>query len=74
VCARRGALIRRTDLTPEAKVQSTRVRSTPFQRRLGLATLHLDVAGTDAVRVLDRAAPEAAALGAQLGSQALAPT
>ena len=74
VVARRGALIRRTDLTPEAKVQSTRVRSTPFQRRVGLATLHLDVAGTDAVRVLDRAASEAAALGAQLGSQALAPT
>jgi putative membrane protein len=43
--ARRGALVRTTAVVPAAKAQSARVRSTLFQRRAGLATLHVDVAG-----------------------------
>lgn len=42
---RRGGLARELDVVPAARAQSTRLRSTPFQRRAGLATLHVDVAG-----------------------------
>lgn len=45
VVARRGGLTRETALVPVAKVQSTRLVSSPFQRRSGLATLLVDVAG-----------------------------
>ncbi|HXH58680.1 PH domain-containing protein [Iamia sp.] len=45
VVARRGGLSRETALVPVAKVQSTRLVSSPFQRRSGLATLLVDVAG-----------------------------
>ena len=43
---RSGVLQRRTDIVPHAKVQSLRVTEGPWQRALGLATLHLDTAGT----------------------------
>jgi putative membrane protein len=43
--ARRGVLIRVTTVVPVAKAQSGSVRSSWFQRRRGLATLHVDVAG-----------------------------
>lgn len=43
---RRGLLRRRTDIVPHRKVQSLRVTQGPWQRALGLATLHLDTAGT----------------------------
>jgi putative membrane protein len=43
---RRGVLRRRTDIVPHRKVQSLRVTQGPWQRSLGLATLHLDTAGT----------------------------
>ncbi|HVF31898.1 MAG TPA: PH domain-containing protein, partial [Acidimicrobiales bacterium] len=42
---RSGGLARETVVAPAAKAQSTRLRTTPFQRRAGLATLHVDVAG-----------------------------
>jgi putative membrane protein len=45
VTARAGGLARSTVVVPGAKVQSTRLRSTPLQRRAGLATLSIDVAG-----------------------------
>ena len=55
--ARRGALIRTTAIVPAAKTQSARVHSTLFQRRAGLATLHVDVAGGGAMpQVTDEAA------------------
>jgi putative membrane protein len=44
---RRGVLRRHTDVVPHHKVQSLRVTDGPWQRRLGLATLHLDTAGTN---------------------------
>jgi putative membrane protein len=48
VAARTGAAARRLALVPVAKAQSTRLRSSPFQRRAGLATLLVDVAGRGA--------------------------
>ncbi len=55
--ARRGAVNRSTAVVPVAKAQSVRVRSSFFQRRAGLATLLVDVAGGGAVpRVTDEAA------------------
>jgi uncharacterized membrane protein YdbT with pleckstrin-like domain len=41
-----GVLHHRIDLVPLDRVQSARTRSTPFQRRLDLATFRLDVAGS----------------------------
>jgi putative membrane protein len=43
--ARVGVAIRVITVVPVAKAQSGSVRSTPFQRRAGLATLHVDIAG-----------------------------
>jgi putative membrane protein len=43
--ARAGFAIRVTTAVPLAKAQSGSVRSSPFQRRAGLATLHVDIAG-----------------------------
>ncbi len=45
VHARQGALRRTTTILPLRGVQSTRVSSSPLQRRSGLASVHLDVAG-----------------------------
>jgi putative membrane protein len=40
-----GVVTATTDVAPLAKVQSLRVTQGPLQRRLGLASLHLDTAG-----------------------------
>ena len=45
VVASHGTYERVTELLPVAKTQSTTLRISPFQRRAGLATLHIDVAG-----------------------------
>ena len=45
VVARSGAVIRRTALVPIARTQSQAIVSSPFQRRLGLASLAVHVAG-----------------------------
>jgi membrane protein YdbS with pleckstrin-like domain len=50
---------------PEEKIQSVAVHSTPFQRRRGLATLHVDTAGAGALshaRIVDLALEQAEAL------------
>jgi putative membrane protein len=58
--ARAGVAIRVLTVVPVAKAQSGSVRSTPFQRRSGLATLHVDIAGGGpAPRVHDEAEPTA---------------
>jgi putative membrane protein len=44
-CARRGWAGRSTHVVPVDKVQAVEVRQTPFDRRLGLATLSVDTAG-----------------------------
>jgi putative membrane protein len=54
--ARQGVAIRVTTVVPVAKAQSGSVRSSFFQRRVGLATLHVDVAGGGATpKVMDEA-------------------
>jgi len=40
-----GALVHHVELIPAERVQSRRTTASPLQRRVGLATLHLDVAG-----------------------------
>lgn len=52
VVARSGGLLRSTAYLPVAKTQSTTLSSSPFQRRVGLASLHLHVAGVGAVPVV----------------------
>ncbi|HKQ73034.1 MAG TPA: PH domain-containing protein [Blastocatellia bacterium] len=44
-CARRGWVGRSTHIVPINKVQAVEVRQSPFDRRLGLATLSVDTAG-----------------------------
>jgi putative membrane protein len=43
--ARAGILVRWTAIVPAVKAQSVRATSSPFQRRAGLASVHVDVAG-----------------------------
>jgi uncharacterized membrane protein YdbT with pleckstrin-like domain len=62
VYARDGVLIRTTSIVPAVKAQSARVTATVFQRRAGLATFHVDVAGSSAPHVLDAAATRATQL------------
>jgi putative membrane protein len=60
---RSGSFSRRTVVVPLARVQSARLRASPWQRRSGLATLSVDLAGPGPVpQVLD----EAAAVGEHL--------
>ena len=57
---RRGLLRRQADIVPHGKIQSLRVTQGPWQRALGLATLHLDTAGTRIrARALHRGRDEA---------------
>src|SRR5262245_14504085 len=44
-CSRRGWAGRSTHIVPINKVQAVEVRQSPFDRRLGLATLSIDTAG-----------------------------
>jgi putative membrane protein len=44
-CARRGWAGRSTHIVPIDKIQAVEVRQSPFDRRLGLATLSVDTAG-----------------------------
>jgi putative membrane protein len=61
--ARAGVAIRVLTVVPVAKAQSGSVRSSPFQRRAGLATLHVDIAGGGAApRVLDESEGQAEVL------------
>jgi len=60
VVAARGRVCRETTWVPLEKVQSIRWVQGPVQRRLGLATVHLDVAGRRvSARIEDRDAAEA---------------
>ncbi|WP_421118190.1 PH domain-containing protein [Aquihabitans daechungensis] len=57
VVATHGTYERVTELLPVSKTQSTTITSSPFQRRSGLATLHVQVAGRGATpRITDGAA------------------
>lgn len=69
VRSRGGVLNLVTWLVPAAKVQTVAVRETPFQRRLGLATVAVDIAGGSGAQILviDLARPVALDLAARLG-------
>lgn len=73
VAARRGRLRATTTWVPLAKVQSIRATEGPVQRRLGLTTMHLDVAGARACATLqDRDTGEALELLARLPARCAA--
>lgn len=61
VVASRGRVCRETTWVPLEKVQSVRWVQGPWQRRFGLASVYLDVAGKRVtLSIKDRSAPEAA--------------
>lgn len=66
VVARSGALYRKLVVVPVDKSQSTRVTTTAFQRRAGLATLRVDVAGAPSPRVPEIEADRAVELARRL--------
>ncbi len=67
---RSGSFNRRTVVVPLARVQSARLQASPWQRRSGLATLAVDLAGPGPVpQILD----EAAAVGERLLAAAVSP-
>ena len=64
---RSGVLWRRTAVVPRQRLQSARATQGPWQRRLGLATLHLDTAGSRVhAAAAHRAVAEAAGLARHL--------
>ena len=75
VAARSGALSITTDIAPVVKVQAVSSRRSLFQRRLGLTTLLVHVAGPGAlVTVLDAGEDAAATLHERLTEHAASPT
>lgn len=69
--ARNGVLTRMTWVVPERKIQTLHLTETPFQRRLGLATLVIDTAaGGRVARIVDLYRSAAARLLADLASSA----
>lgn len=71
VVARSGVIMRRTWIVPVSKVQSPVLRSTPFQRRLHLATLSIDTAGpgTKEVTIIDLPVELARSLSIELSAR-----
>jgi putative membrane protein len=61
-----GLLTRRLRLVPHARIQSVRVKQGPLQRRLGLATVHVDVAGAPSAAAAERDVAEAYELAREL--------
>lgn len=67
VVTREGVLTRRWWSVPLPKVQTVAVRRSPFQRRLGLATVSIDTAGGSApIRIIDLPGDLAAEIGMKL--------
>ncbi|KRV48928.1 hypothetical protein AQ490_22630 [Wenjunlia vitaminophila] len=56
---RYGLLVRTVRVVPHAKVQSVRRTQGPWQRRLGLASVHVDIAAGDPLTAWHRDAEEA---------------
>ncbi|MEU0051408.1 PH domain-containing protein, partial [Streptomyces sp. NPDC006309] len=63
--ARSGLLRRRLSLVPHAKVQSVRLTQGPWERRWGLADIHVDTGADKTVTARLRGAEEAARLLAE---------
>ncbi|MGK5741683.1 PH domain-containing protein [Micromonospora sp. URMC 103] len=66
VAVRSGLLTRQLTVVPYARIQSVRVVQGPVQRRLGLATVHVDTAGGAGAAAQDRDLAEAWALAAEV--------
>lgn len=69
---RSGLLTRQLVAVPYARIQSVRVVQGPLQRRLGLATVHVDAAGGAGAAAVDRDISEAWVLAAELSDRARA--
>ena len=69
---RSGLLTRQLVAVPYARIQSVRVVQGPVQRRLGLATVHVDTAGGQGAAAANRDLAEAWALAAELTARARA--
>ncbi|WFF00372.1 PH domain-containing protein [Micromonospora sp. WMMD964] len=67
---RSGRLTRQLVIVPYARIQSVRVVQGPIQRRLGLASVHVDTAGGSGATAQDRDLTEAWALAADLTHRA----
>lgn len=68
IITERGVFAWRRSIVPVVRVQSAALLQNPFQRRLGLATVRLDIAGvTSGVELLDLGVDEAVELVADLG-------
>jgi len=69
-----GVLTTTTDVAPLGKVQSLRITQGPYERRLGLASLHVDTAGRrlPGAVVAHRGAAEAEAMLASLAQRSRA--
>jgi putative membrane protein len=68
--ARSGLLTRQLAIVPYARIQSVRVVRGPAQRRLRLATVHVDTAGGAGAAAHDRDLAEAWALATELTARA----
>ena len=67
----RGRFVRRLAVAPHARTQSVRVTQGPWQRKLDLATMHLDSpAGPAKLTALYRAADEARRLADEQNARA----
>jgi putative membrane protein len=69
VAARSGVLTRQLAVVPLARIQSVRVVQGPLQRKLGLATVHVDTAGALHVVGEHRDVTEAYAIAATLATR-----
>ncbi|WP_246158015.1 PH domain-containing protein [Catellatospora sichuanensis] len=67
-----GLLTRQLTVVPYARIQSVRVTEGPWQRRLGLATVYVDVAGSTPAAAVHRPLAEAFAWADELTTRARA--
>lgn len=75
IVTRRGWLIRRTAITPHARVQSVRLTKGPWERALGLSSVHFDIVpGPVRPMALHRGEREAAQLLVDEAQRVLAAT
>jgi putative membrane protein len=71
--ARRGRIVQRWDVVPHARTQSVRVTQGPWQRSLGLATMHVDsTPGAVTIAALHRDVADARRLAEEQSERAAA--
>jgi putative membrane protein len=65
-----GLATRTLTIVPYGRIQSVRLTQGPWQRRLGLATVHADIAGGTPVSAAHRPLEEARSWAAELSARA----